>query len=59
MLWCGEIPILKYSGGIVLSRHRNDKGMPENVKNELRNSAKKFGLNYDKFCASDNAWCPI
>jgi len=25
---------------------------------ELRKSAKKFGLDFDKMCPSDNSWCP-
>ena len=60
MLWCGRLPILDYNGGIVLSRKRSDKEMPEKVKNELISSAKDFGLNYDAdFCVSDNTWCPF
>lgn len=59
MLWCGRLPVLDYNGGIVLSRKRSDKEMPETVKNELRRVAKKFGLDYDSFCPSDNTECPF
>ena len=59
MLWCGRLPVLDYNGGIVLSRKRSDKEMPEAVRNELRQSAKSFGLDFDSFCASDNTECPF
>jgi len=59
MLWCGKLPILNYNGGIVLSRERTGIKMPENTRKEFRKVAKKFGLDYDSFCVSDNTWCPL
>lgn len=59
MLWCGEIPVLKYAGGILVSRKRTSHEMPALVLEELKISARKFGLDYDSFCISDNTWCPI
>ncbi len=59
MLWCGQIPVLNYAGGIVVSRHLNGREMPKPVEDELRRAAKKFGLDYDSFCVSDNTWCPM
>ena len=72
--WCGNIPIQvilvllfyqnpevitqAYNGGLLLSRFRNDANMPDSVREELRHSAKKFGLDFDKMCPSDNSWCP-
>ena len=59
MLWCGEIPVLKYAGGILVSRHRHGREMPKDVEDEFRRVAGKFKLNYDSFCISDNTWCPV
>ena len=47
-----------YNGGLLLSRFRNDNNMSNSVRDELRDSAKKFGLDFDKMCPSDNSWCP-
>lgn len=59
MLWCGRLPVLEYNGGIVLSRKRTGQDMPDIVRHEFEDVAKKFGLDYDKFCVSDNTWCPV
>ena len=59
MLWCGQLPILDYNGGIVLSRKRSGKEMPQSIRDELTKSARSFGLDYDSFCESDNTWCPL
>ena len=56
--WCGNIPIQAYNGGLLLSRHRNDNNMSQSVRDQLRNAASKFGLNFDHMCSSDNTWCP-
>ena len=53
--WCGNIPIQAYNGGLLLSRHRNDENMSQSVRDQLRNAASKFGLNFDNMCSSDNA----
>lgn len=58
MLWCGRLPVLDYSGGIVISRHRSDENMPEEVQKEFRRVLKKFGLDWDKMCPSNNNHCP-
>ena len=56
--WCGKIPIQIYNGGLLLSRHRsNDKLTPEAI-DELKKAAKKFQLNFDDMCISNNDWCP-
>ena len=59
MLWCGRLPVLEYNGGIVLSRKRSGQEMPDHVRSELVAVARKFGLDYDSFCVSDNTWCPL
>ena len=58
VFWCGNIPIQAYNGGLLLSRFRNDNTMSNSVREELRQAAKKFGLDFDKMCPSDNGWCP-
>ena len=59
MLWCGQLPILDYNGGIVLSRHRNDEKMPQQTLNEFKKVAKKYGLKWKDLCPSNNNHCPI
>jgi len=59
MLWCGQLPILDYNGGIVLSRKRSDKDMPKKTLKEFQNLAKKFGLSWEEMCPSDNHHCPL
>ena len=56
--WCGNIPIQEYNGGLLFSRKRNDKEMPQEVREELRKAAAKLGRNFDEMCSSDNSWCP-
>ena len=56
--WCGEVPIQEYNGGTLLSRHRSDKHLSPEAKAELQSTAKKFGLNFDEMCSSNNEWCP-
>ena len=59
MLWCGQLPILDYNGGIVLSRHRNDEKMPQQTLNEFKNVADRYGLEWKDLCPSNNIHCPI
>ena len=60
MLWCGQLPILEYNGGIVLSRKRNEKDMPKKYHEEFRRLAAKFGIDYDKdLCINNNDLCPF
>ena len=58
LYWCGKIPIQEYNGGLLLSRHRSDKHLSTNSRAELQRVAKKFQLNFDEMCASNNEWCP-
>ena len=59
MLWCGQLPILDYNGGIVLSRHRDDKKMPKETLIEFQKVAKKFGVKWEDLCPSDNNHCAL
>lgn len=60
MLWCGELPILKYNGGIVLSRKRNELDIPHDIKLEFRQLAAKHDIDYEKdLCPSNNDHCPF
>jgi len=60
MLWCGQLPILEYNGGIVLSRKRNENDMPQKYHEEFRRLAAKFGIDYDKdLCINNNDLCPF
>lgn len=60
MLWCGRLPILEYNGGIVLSRKRSEKDMPEETHALFRQLAAKHGIDYDKdLCINDNTDCPF
>jgi hypothetical protein len=58
MLWCGRLPVLDYAGGIVISRHRDDSGMPAEVVQEFRDVLKKHDIDWDKTCPSNNNHCP-
>ena len=48
----------EYNGGLLLSRHRSDKSLSPESKAELQRVAKKFQLNFDDMCASNNEHCP-
>ena len=48
----------EYNGGLLLSRHRSDKSLTPESRAELQRVAKKFNLNFDDMCASNNEWCP-
>jgi len=57
MLWCGNLPILEYNGGIFLSRHRSDKDMPESTLEEFKKMSKKHGIPWSEWCPSNNEHC--
>ena len=57
MLWCGNLPILEYNGGIVLSRHRNDKNMPKEVLQEFKKVAASYGISWGEMCPNNNDHC--
>ena len=57
MLWCGNLPILEYNGGIFLSRHRSDKDMPESTLEEFKKMSKKHGIPWSDWCPSNNEHC--
>jgi len=59
MMWCGRLPVLDYAGGIVISRHRTAKDLPEQVLAEFQGVAQKFGIDWTKMCPSNNDHCPI
>lgn len=59
MLWCGRLPVLDYSGGIAISRHKTDENMPPEVLAEFSSVLKSHGLDWDKMCPSNNNHCPI
>ena len=48
MLWCGENPVMKYAGGILLSKGKNYSDMPKWVEDELRTAVNAHGLDFDK-----------
>ena len=48
----------EYNGGLLLSRHRSDKSLTPESRAELQRVAKKYNLNFDDMCASNNDWCP-
>eukprot|EP00929_Paragymnodinium_shiwhaense_P093049 TRINITY_DN5309_c0_g1_i1.p1 TRINITY_DN5309_c0_g1~~TRINITY_DN5309_c0_g1_i1.p1 ORF type:complete len:402 (-),score=89.56 TRINITY_DN5309_c0_g1_i1:302-1435(-) len=57
-LWCGGTPLLKYNGGITLSKHRSIEGMPKWVEENFRQTAKRFGVEWEQMCPSNNKDCP-
>jgi len=57
-IWCGGTPLLKYNGGITLSKHRSVEGMPKWVEENFRQTAKRFNVDWDQMCPSDNKDCP-
>ena len=58
MLWCGENPVVKYAGGILLSKGKNYADMPKWVEEELRQAVNKHGLDFDKdLFINDNSKC--
>ena len=56
--WCGNIPIQEYNGGFLLSRHRSGSALSNEAQQELRRVAKKFHLEFDEMCKTNNEWCP-
>jgi hypothetical protein len=58
MLWCGENPVLKYAGGILLSKSKNYADMPKWVEEIFREAVAKHGLDWDKdLFINDNSKC--
>ena len=57
MLWCGRLPVLDYAGGILISRKRTDKEMPESVTQEFKAVLVKHGMDWEKTCPSNNDHC--
>lgn len=58
VFWCGNIPIQEYNGGLLFSRHRNDKTMTKEVREDLTKAAARLGVDFQQMCSSDNSWCP-
>ena len=56
--WNNCKTLQEYNGGLLLSRHRSDKSLTPESRAELQRVAKKFNLNFDDMCASNNEWCP-
>jgi len=56
--WCGQTPLLAYNGGITLSKHRSGKDMPAWVEENFRQTAKRFNVEWEEMCPSDNVDCP-
>ena len=48
MLWCGHNPVMKYAGGILLSKNKNYADMPKWVADELREAVAAHGIDFDK-----------
>lgn len=59
VLWCGSNPILHYSGGFVLSKHRDFHAMPTDVKEAMSADLLNFGLNLDNLKVMDNSVCTM
>lgn len=57
MLWCGENPVMKYAGGILLSKSKNYDDMPKWVEDEIREKVVSHGLDWDKLFINDNSQC--
>ena len=58
MLWCGENPVMKYAGGIVMSPNKDYHNMPEWVDQLFREAAAKHDVDYDKdMFFDDNSKC--
>jgi hypothetical protein len=57
MLWCGENPVMKYAGGILLSKSKDYNDMPKWVEDELRQAVNSHGLDFDKLFINDNSQC--
>ena len=58
-LWCGKLPVLDYAGGLVMSRHRNGRGMPRETLDEFKRVARRYGLTWDMMCENNNDLCPV
>jgi hypothetical protein len=58
MLWCGSNPVLKYAGGILLSKNKVYDGIPAYVEDEFRKVLAKHDLDFDKdLFINDNSQC--
>lgn len=59
VVWCGQTPLLYYNGGIVLSSSaRSLKDIPPEVEADFVKTAARFGMDWNKMCASDNNFGP-
>ena len=45
------------AGAFVVSRNQNLNNLTEEIDQELRSAAEKFGIDYDAMCISDNTSC--
>lgn len=59
VLWCGDNPVLKYAGAILLSRaSKNYHDIPKWVDDIIREAVAKHGLDFDKdLFVNDNSKC--
>ena len=48
---------LFFTGAFVVSRNQNLNNLTEEIDQELRSAAEKFGIDYDAMCISDNTSC--
>ena len=48
---------LFFAGAFVVSRKQNLDNLTEEIDQELRSAAEKFGIDYDAMCISDNTSC--
>ncbi|CAE8643139.1 unnamed protein product [Polarella glacialis] len=58
VLWCGENPVIHYSGGFLLSRHRSIHSLPEGVRRGIDADLKPLGMQLLDLQAQDNEACP-
>ena len=58
-LWCGKLPVLDYAGGLVMSRQRNGRGIPQKTLDEFKRVAARFGITWDMMCENNNDLCPV
>jgi hypothetical protein len=60
MLWCGYNPVLKYAGGILMSRDNNYDHIPKDIEDIFRQAVAEHGIDLDNdMFVNDNSQCAL
>lgn len=57
LIWCGGNPVVTMGGALVVSKNKNEYGMPEWVAQRFREVAQRQGFDYDTMTSVDASDC--